>query len=329
MIRRPTRQVGLRPARRSPNPGREHARLAVCLTGRDRWILHMVHEHRVLTTTQISALGFTHLDLARRRLATLRDYGVLDRFRPLRTTGSAPSHWVLAPGGAAVLAAEAGLDVRDLHYRPDRALAIAHSLHLAHTVGIAEWFTTLTAASLYRPDTSVLSWWSQTRCHALWGDLARPDAYGRYTRTGATLDFFLEFDLGTMALPTVATKLLGYADLARTTGVITPVLVWTPTAAREAAARKLLHDTWTRLPDPDAVPVATAAAELLDPAAARPSPADRVWLPLTTSTRRSLHELPAGWPRATTAPATVPVPPASRHALLAAPPPTPPARGAR
>ncbi|MFE3196313.1 replication-relaxation family protein [Nocardia sp. NPDC059240] len=331
MIIRPTRQTALRPARHTKT-GREPARLAVCLTMRDRWILRMCHEHRVLTSPQLAALAFTgHIDLARHRLAKLHRYGVLDRFRPLRSRGSAPTHWVLAAAGAAVLAAEAGLDVTDLRFRADRALAIAHSLHLAHAVGVSEWFTTLTAAALTEPDARVVAWWSQTRCQALWGDLARPDAYGRYTHTGTGLDFFLEYDLGTMALATVAAKLLGYGELARTTAVITPVLLWVPTGAREAAARKALHDTWTRLPDPTAVPVATAAADLLDTTAAHPGPADRVWLPLqaTGTGRLGMHQLCAAWPRRSPVPATVPVPPASRHAVLAPPPPVPPAPGGR
>ncbi|MBF6238704.1 replication-relaxation family protein [Nocardia otitidiscaviarum] len=321
MIFDPTRQ----PALRNPSRAMAHAQLAERLTARDRWMLRMCHEHRVLTTGQFTALAFSSINFARRRLAQLHDYGVLEKFRPLRTTGSAPAHWVLGPAGAAVLAAEAGVEVHDLRYRPDRALAIAHSLHLAHTLGVNEWFTTL--ATSPHDEGTLLAWWSEHRCRALWGDLARPDGYGRYTRTGASIDFFLEYDLGTMALPTVAAKLLGYAELARTSAVITPILFWLPSRARENAARKALHDTWTRLVDPDTVPVATAAADLLDPT--RFTPADRLWLALdaTGTERVALPQLPARWSRVTAATATVPVPPASRHAVLAPPPPRPPIPG--
>lgn len=328
MISHPTRQHQLRGPARAGTVAAQHARLALCLTNRDRWILRMVYEHRVLTTPQITRLAFGTGSAARRRLGRLHAYGVLACFRPLRTTGSAPAHWVLAPAGAAVLAAEAGVEVRDLAYRPDRALAIAHSLHLAHTLGVNEWFTHLATT----PDPGgLLAWWSQTRCHALWGDLARPDGYGRYTHTTATLDFFLEFDLGTMTLSTVATKLAGYAELARTSAVITPVLLWTPTRARETTARKALREIWTGLTDPAAVPVATAAADLLDPLGAQAGPAERVWLPLDEpgGGRVGLHQLQGGWPRVTAAPATVPTPPPSRHAILAPPPPTPPGAGER
>ncbi|WP_225732217.1 MULTISPECIES: replication-relaxation family protein [unclassified Nocardia] len=321
MIIRPTRQAALRAPVRWSTP----ARLVQCLTERDRWILRMCHEHRVLTTPQLAALGFASQNLARRRLAALHRYLVLDRFRPLREVGSAPAHWVLAPAGAAVLAAEAGVEVKDLGYRSDRALAVAHSLHLAHTLGTNEWFTALATDIGGTPAGTLLAWWSEARCRALWGDLARPDGYARYTRDRACLDFFLEYDLGTMALSTVAAKLHGYADLARSSAVITPVLLWLPTVAREAAARQKLHEVWTGLPDPGAVPVATAAAELLDPAAA--SPATRVWLPLdpaATGGRVELHRLPAAWPHVPAPPSTVPDPPTSRHAILTPPPPRPP-----
>ncbi|MGW2665946.1 replication-relaxation family protein [Nocardia tengchongensis] len=327
MIARPARQRQLRGlAPTSPALARQHARLAVCLTERDRWILRMCHEHRVLTTHQLTALGFGTSSAARRRLNRLRCQGVIDSFRPLKVAGTAPAHWVLAPAGAAVLAAEAALEVRELGYRPDRALAIAHSLHLAHTLGVNDWFTALATD----PAARLLAWWSQYRCYALWGDLARPDGYGRFTSAATTLDFFLEFDLGTMTLSTVAAKLTGYAELARTSAVITPVLVWTPTLAREAAARKELRQSRSGLTDPDLVPVATAAAEL---ASDRPtaSPAERLWLALETTggQRVTLAQLATVWPRRSPAPATVPIPPTSRHAVLAPPPPRPPESGGR
>ncbi|WP_062993782.1 replication-relaxation family protein [Nocardia anaemiae] len=306
MIAHPDRQSDLR----APRPARPRASdtvaLVARLTERDRWILRMLHEHRVLTTNHLAELAFPTPKLALRRLAILHEHRVIDRFRPLRTRGSAPSHWVLAPAGAAVLAAEAGTSVRELGYNHQQALAIAHSLHLTHTLGVSDWFTALT--SHYRHHISdddgarVRGWWSQTRCQRLWGDLARPDAFGRYThpRSGTVLDFFLEYDLATTSLPRVATKLSGYSELARTTGLITPVLFWVPTTTREINARERVRRTWEQLPDPEAVPVATAAAELLAPLS-DPSPADRVWLPLDTSgaTRLRLWELASVWPRRT------------------------------
>ncbi|MGY2091741.1 replication-relaxation family protein [Nocardia gipuzkoensis] len=329
MISRPDRQTDTRAPRPawSPTTSPEKSSVVRALTGRDRWILRMLYEHRVLTTDQLADLAFPTAKIARRRLGILHTYRVLDRFRPMRTRGTAPYHWTLAPAGAAILAAEAGVSVRELGYNHQTTLSVAHSLHLTHTLGVNEWFTTLTT----RPANGarVSRWWSQTRCQRLWGDLARPDAHGRYTHGQNLLDFFLEYDLGTTSLPRVAAKLHGFAELARTTGVIVPVLLWVPTTAREVNARVALRRTWERLPDPEAVPVATAAAEFLGSIFGT-SPADQVWLPLhTDSGRRRLHELGTVWPRRT-APEDGIDPestwaPLSGTVALAPPPPSPPA----
>lgn len=41
------------------------------LTERDRWLVRLVGEHRVLTTGQLTALGFANLTTARHRLSVL------------------------------------------------------------------------------------------------------------------------------------------------------------------------------------------------------------------------------------------------------------------
>src|SRR5580704_2329713 len=97
------------------------AALAARLTPRDRWLLRMLHEHRVLTTTQITQLAFGTSRAATARLATLYRYRAIDRFRPLAPAGSAPLHFILDDAGAAVLAAEDGIPVAGLGYRRDRA----------------------------------------------------------------------------------------------------------------------------------------------------------------------------------------------------------------
>ena len=67
------------------------AELAARLTARDRWLLHALRENQVLTGPQIARLAFTGARTANRRLAILtNDLRVIDRFRPLRATGSAP-----------------------------------------------------------------------------------------------------------------------------------------------------------------------------------------------------------------------------------------------
>lgn len=262
------------------------------------------------------------------RLRELYLWSVVDRFQPFITVGTAPMHYVLAPAGAAVLAAEDGLDVKEMGYRHDRVFGIAHNLRLAHLVGVNEWFTALVDRARHSDPAEhaqLGAWWSETRCARHFGDLIKPDAYGRWHHHDREIEFFLEYDFGTEALGKLAGKLAGYAALADATGITTPVLVWLPTARREAAARRQLHRAWQALDDPRAVPVATAAADLLDPDAAQPSPADAVWLPLDATGsgpggRRELHGLLGGWPYLP--PPVTTTDPASRPSL-ALPPPTP------
>jgi hypothetical protein len=311
MITNPTPQRSLRghqatrPTPRAANTAEHQAVLAGRLTPRDRWIIRMLWEHRVLTSHQITALAFPSFRSGRMRLRELYLWRVVDRFQPFISSGTAPMHYVLAPAGAAVLAAEDGLDVKDLGYRHDRAFGIAHSLRLAHTVGVNEWFTALVDRARHSDpaDSTVLgAWWSEARCARHFGDLIKPDAYGRWATHGAEIEFFLEYDFGTEVLATLAGKLAGFHALAQATGITTPVLVWLPTARREATARRLLRRAWHALDNPHSVPVATATAQLLNPHAPHPSPADPAWLPLDSqgngsgSPRRELHRLLEAWP---------------------------------
>ncbi|MCR6488309.1 replication-relaxation family protein [Amycolatopsis sp. OK19-0408] len=295
-----------RPSARAAGSVEHQAMLASRLTARDKWLLALLHEHRVLTTAQIQDAAFPSGRSARQRIRDLYLWRAVSRFQPFQQLGSAPMHYVLGPAGAAVLAAEHGLDIKELGYRHDRAMAIAHNQRLAHTVGVNDFFTSLIACSRYaRAAGTLVVWWSEARCARHFGDLVIPDGYGRWqasTRNGSEVEWFLEFDTGAESLTKVGRKLAGYARLAESTGIATPVLVWLPTSRREAGARTALARVHAQLDAPHTVPVATAAADLLDPAAPHPSPAEPVWLPLTTARvnpsgpRYSLADLPGAWP---------------------------------
>ncbi|MFD4559070.1 replication-relaxation family protein [Streptomyces sp. NPDC058469] len=308
MITNPTPQRSLRghqPQRlslRHATTSGHLARLAASLTDRDRWLARMLYEHRVLTTHQITEMAWPSVRAANMRLLRLYQWRVIDRFQPYLTYGTAPMHYVLDLTGATLLAREEGLDLRDLNYRHDRATGIAYSLHLAHTVGTNDVFSALVARSR-RPNATgqLTAWWSETRCAKHFGDIVRPDAYGLWHKsipTPTAFEWFLEFDFGTERPDRLGAKLVGYAKLATTTGISTPVLFWVPTARREAAVRRALYDAVSALDDPSLVPVATSSAEFLgnqdnDPAAAR-------WQPLhaqqPTPQRLRLAELGSAWP---------------------------------
>jgi hypothetical protein len=246
--------------------------LAQRLTPRDRYVMRMLYEHRVLTTRQIAELAFGSYSAAAHRLPVLYWLRAVDRFRLFRPLGggSAPWHYILDEPGAHVIAAEDGLTIADLAYRHDRVIAIQHSRQLTHTIGVNGFFTALAAVARPDPSKALLKWWSERRCAQRWGDIVKPDAYARWYDDAKVIDFFLEYDTGTETLDRVVAKLDAYADLARTTGITTPVLFWFPTTAREVNFRNHLTQQPT-------VPAATAAAQT--PFAAS-HPAAPVWLPL-------------------------------------------------
>jgi len=281
----PVPQRALR-AHRPPRPSdraavaAEHlAELSHRLTARDRWLAHQLLEHRVLTSTQIVQLGFGVPRTANLRLAKLYQWRVLDRFQPFAGRGSAPMHYVLDLAGAHILAAAWGLTPADLGYRHDRAIAIGHSLRLAHTVATAGIYTALVAMARHSgphsPDSGgsprrVTAWWSESRCAHYFGTHVRPDGYGRWHEAGQQIEFFLEYDFGTEPLAKVADKLADYHRLARATGLVTPVLFWFPTRERENNARAALATALTGLAAQPAqpgalVPVATTRSLPADP----------------------------------------------------------------
>ncbi|MFK0111794.1 replication-relaxation family protein [Streptomyces sp. NPDC091217] len=309
MITNPTPQRSLRghrpqrPSQRTAVTSGYVAHLATRLTERDRWLARMLYEHRVLTTHQIVEMAWPSVRAANMRLLRLYRWRLIDRFQPFVTYGTAPMHYVLDLAGAAVLAREDGLDLRDLDYRHDRATGIAYSLHLAHTVGTNGFFSSLVARSR-RPDTTgrLTAWWSETRCTRHFGDIVRPDAYGLWHENSpvpTALEWFLEFDFGTERPDRLGRKLAGYAKLAATTDITTPVLLWMPTTRREAAVRRALAAALAGLDDPSLVPVATSSAEFLDGPADDPTAA--CWQPLDArrpSIRRlHLPELARAWPQ--------------------------------
>jgi hypothetical protein len=263
------------------------AELAARLTARDRWLLRMICEHRVLTTAQVTQLAFGTGRAALARLTTLYRYRAVDRFRPLAPAGSSPLHFILDEAGAMLLAAEDGITVADLGYRRDRSAAIALSARLAHDTGANGIFTALAAAARASGGRQALEcWWGERRCAAAWGESARPDGYGRWSeqlpgQPPGVVDFFLEYDAGTEPLTRVTAKLAGYAALAARTGITTPVLFWLPSAGREAALRDRLagppppgiRDAASAAQIPG-VPVATAA-----PGTSPDGPAGAAWLP--------------------------------------------------
>jgi DNA-binding CsgD family transcriptional regulator len=211
------------------------------LTPRDRAILHTLADHDVLTTSQIAELAFGSLRHAQTRLAALARLAVIGRFRATLPAGSEPWKYYLAPAGAALIAAERGQPPPNSRLVERRALALAASQRLAHTLGVNGFFTALAAAARASGGTCTLAaWHSERRCAADLGDIVRPDGYGAWACGGRVTSFYLEYDTGTETTARAAAKLAGYRDLAVSTGAPLLVLYWLPAPGRETGLRAAL-----------------------------------------------------------------------------------------
>src|SRR5271157_2002472 len=259
------------------------------LTDRDRDLVRLVAVHRVLTTGQLTALGFGNLTTARHRLSALVRLGLLRRFRPHPPIGSAPWHYVLGPVGAAMLGVEDRNERRWVpQVRADRQLALERSPRLMHMTG-RNWFFVALAQHAREHGGELAEWLNEADTAGRYDDapprhddrarLPRPDGAGTWAEDGRATSFLLEYDTGTEHLGVLADKLDGYQVLATGLawhGQVCPVLLFCfGSARREQAARRALAATR----EIHALRIATAA---IDPRVI--CPAGPVWLPLTGHT---------------------------------------------
>lgn len=267
--------------------------LGTRLTDRDRIIARAVWKYRVLTSYQLAEAFFDSTDAARKRLLGLAHMGVLERFQPPLPmgAGTAPFHYVIGPNGAAVLASDEGVEPGNFGYRRERVLSIAHSQRLTHNVGVNGVATALIGFARRVREAELISWWPEHRCATVWGEIAKPDAYGRWYERDLAIDFFLEYDNGTEPLDRVIAKLNGYARLAESSGIVTPVLFLVPGERRETNLRQKL----ARHPAHQVVPIATGNRSVLA-GQVDEGPAGALWMPIESAIeRRRLAELALAW----------------------------------
>jgi hypothetical protein len=255
------------------------------VTPRDRLILDLLDQHYTFTTDQLAALAFTSLGRTRNRLSDLHARGVLDRFRHYQRPGSQAWRWTLGPVGAAIVAASRGEPLPRPTAVRDATARLSTSPTLPHLLAVNGFFVALTAhARTHTDGTRLVRWWNEARCRQACGNLVRPDGHGVWHTGGRAVPFWLEMDLGTETVTRVAAKLTGYAHLGPRLSY--PVLIWLPTAAREAN----LHAHLARTGIPDGPTVATASDEQ---AAGTGGPAGPVWRIAGHPGRVALADLPA------------------------------------
>lgn len=258
------------------------AGLAACLTERDRQIALDCYEHRVLSTQQLERLHFTSPRAGRRRLRTLYELQVLDRFRPRVPVGqgSAPCHWVLGEAGAHIAAEEHGIERSKLRWRHATALAIAGSAKLTHHVAVNELFTRL-AVEARNVGGALTEWYGERTLHELFDGTITPDSYGVIRLPGRSpIHLLAELDRGTEPTARLHEKAVRYAraiprSALRDTQPLL-ILLAVPTPARAASARTALAGTAA----PITVTVWSAASHrsvlaILTAAASTDAPPDR------------------------------------------------------
>lgn len=254
--------------------------LAHRLTPRDRDLLHALARLGVLTAPQVAQAFFQTECRARKRLVELVRLGVLGRFRPHRESwGSHPYHYVLAPAGAAVVAADRGDDPARTRKRllASRVIALSRTQRLQHLVGVNGVWAALTGRARREEAADLALWVGEARCAAWTKGIVHPDAYLEWSAGSHAVECFVEFDRGTERLHRLTAKLAGYERFEAERGAAAWVLFAFISARREATARRALAGA--------TVPLATAA--LCDGQTA----AGAAWAPIDRNERMRLEEL--------------------------------------
>ncbi|HLL65541.1 MAG TPA: replication-relaxation family protein [Micromonosporaceae bacterium] len=246
----------------------------------DRWAIAMLAEHRVLTTGQLTALGFhATAEGTERRLRILARRGWLTRFLVLR--GDIPAietAWSIGPFGAALTSplAEPLPNPARVFQERDRLRADPRTAVLLDT---NQWFVDLAAYARTRPGTDLRTWWSPRTCSGVLAPARHAAWHGELVHHGRRHGFWLEPDPGDVPVAPIADRVHRYPDLAQRTGVAT-VLFHAADARREAAIRRRLDRA-----NLTGLTVATTSRGHGDPAEA-------VWLPVRGEQRLALQQLP-------------------------------------
>lgn len=223
-----TRRRG-RAGRGGQRAGEPDAGLWFRLVDRDRRLLALLSEHKVLTTKQIAALEFRSVRRAQDRLRQLRELGVVFAFRESYLRGgTSQTRYALGYLGARLIAAQRAERPPAPKAYTERLERLALWPKLDHQLGVNDFFCALAVhhnpARLREEGregevSGLTQWWSENRCTEFFWKYQgggretrlRPDGYGCWEEHGRAVRFFLEHDTGTESLAKVTGKLDDYA----------------------------------------------------------------------------------------------------------------------
>ena len=120
------------------------------LVERDRRVLTLLADHRVVTTEQIAAVEFTSTRRAQDRLRILRQLGVLFAFRDsFAGGGTSPNRYALGYLGARLIAAQREQTPPTPAAHRLALERLAASPRLGHLLGVNQFFCDLIAYARY------------------------------------------------------------------------------------------------------------------------------------------------------------------------------------
>lgn len=193
------------------------------LTERDKQVVLAVYQHRLLRRDQIERLFFTQTSACNQRLMRLYQHGYLRRiFKPV-SFGASQAVYAIDKHGARLVAQHRQVDLSNLNWKPKQRQV--ELMFLEHTLAIAEVYINLVLWIQTKPDTELLFWKRESkeltdRVSDPEGKLKHlsiaPDAFfGIQTPAGKSY-FFVEVDMGTMALTRYRRKILAYRQYWKT-----------------------------------------------------------------------------------------------------------------
>jgi hypothetical protein len=193
-------------------------RLHRSLTQRDLLILQALYDYRYLNTLQVKELFFPSLRSCQIRLQSLKDLGLIYRWKVIETPGVRRRHSLLliSARGARVLADWHGDDSRDYVERSHDARD--HCWHATHDLEANQFFLDVIMQSRERNDEGLLVWYGEEHVRAerqvtgrenKW-PVPTPDGCGVYLTAGGRILFDLEWDRATESLARLRQKIGSY-----------------------------------------------------------------------------------------------------------------------